>query len=375
MQGYPVQLLQAMLELYSPSGSEAELASFLHDEMQAKGIDSRIDEAGNVIGLVGSEGPRILLCGHMDTVPGRIPVRFDGDSLYGRGAVDAKASLAAMIVGAALAKERIREPVQITVAGVVEEETSSRGIRALVAEKTRYDLAVFGEPSGVSNIVTGYKGSLKLHLSFRTPGGHSASPWLSASSFEEACAFWSTFERQLLNNLAQSKFDAITGCVTNITAGGPGNSVPANAALEIDVRIPPDVKSEAFLNKVREFIVRYSAERKDVTVDFRVDDQTEAFLGTTDSNALSAFRWAIRKVRGGQVALLKKTGTSDINLFAQTQSIPMFAYGPGDSRLDHTEIEHVRVSEYLATIEVYAQALTRIVERAREDELLKAATK
>ena len=375
MQGYPVQLLQAMLEHYSPSGSEAQLARFLREEMQTKGMASKIDEAGNVIGVLGDKGPRILLCGHIDTVPGRIPVRLDGDLLYGRGAVDAKASLAAMVVGATLAKERSRAPARITVAAVVEEETSSKGIRALMAGKTEYDLAVFGEPSGASNIVVGYKGNLQLHLSFHTSGGHSASPWLSASSFEESCVFWAAFQRQLLNNNAESKFEAITGCVTNMAAGGLGNSIPANATLDIDIRIPPDVNSGALVSKMREFIEQYSTGRKGVSVELRVDDQTEAFIGSTDSNALSAFRWAIRKVQGGQVALLKKTGTSDINLFAQTQNIPMFAYGPGDSRLDHTETEHVRISEYLASIEVYSHALSRLAERALEDELLPTAIK
>ena len=370
MQNHSVQLLQEMLELYSPSGSEAKLASFLREEMHAKGMNATIDGAGNVIGVLGDQGPRVLLCGHMDTVSGRIPVRLDGDLLYGRGAVDAKASLASMIVGATSAKERTRAPVQITVAGVVEEETSSKGIRALMARNHQYDLAVFGEPSGVSNIVVGYKGNVKLQLSFHTPGGHSASPWLSASSFDEACAFWSTFEHRVLNNSAESKFEAVTGCVTSMVSGGPGNSVPANATLEIDVRIPVAMTSEVLIGQVREFIKQYSTNRKGVVIDLRTLDQTGAFLGSTDSKAISAFRWAIRKVQKGQVALLKKTGTSDVNLFARTQTCPMFAYGPGDSQLDHTEMEHVKVSEYMATVEIYALALSRLAERAQEGEML-----
>jgi LysW-gamma-L-lysine carboxypeptidase len=153
-----------------------------------------------------------------------------------------------------------------------------------------------------------------------------------------------------------------------MVSGGPGNSVPSTAMLEIDIRIPPTVKPAAFISNIRGFIERHVAARNGLAVDLRVDDETDAFLGSTSSNALSAFRWAIRKVQGGQVALLKKTGTSDVNLFAQTQSIPMFAYGPGDSRLDHTETEHVRISEYLASTEVYAHALSRLAERATEGE-------
>jgi LysW-gamma-L-lysine carboxypeptidase len=130
-----------MLEIYSPSGSEADLAEFLQREMHSKGLAARIDKVGNLVGVLGDEGPRILLCGHMDTVPGRIPIRQDVDTLYGRGAVDAKSSLAAMIVGAALANERSSHPFQVTIAAVVEEETSSKGIRAIIGDQPQYAMA------------------------------------------------------------------------------------------------------------------------------------------------------------------------------------------------------------------------------------------
>lgn len=368
MQSYPVELLQAMLERYTPSGSEAQLANLLKNEMQANGFESRIDDTGNVVGVLGSEGPRILLCGHMDTVPGLIPVRKDGDLLYGRGAVDAKAPLAAMIVGATLAKKRCKVPAQITVVGVVEEETSSRGIRGFMINRPRYDLSIFGEPSGASNIIVGYKGSLRLHLSFQTAGGHSASPWLYDSCYEESRSFWDAFQNQLLDNKAESKFETVTGCVTSSNAGGPGNNVPATATLEIDTRIPPSIRSNDFIAKIEKFIEDYTAERE-VKIELRVDDQSEAFVGSTDSQAVSSFRWAIKQVLGAQAAFLKKTGTGDVNLFTETQKIPMFAYGPGDSSLDHTEAEHVEISEYLASIEVYAQALPRFAERFQKPEL------
>ena len=164
MQNYQVELLRGMLEIYSPSGSEQQLAAFLEEQMRARGFKVRTDDVGNVIGELGADGPRILLCGHMDTVPGEIPVRLEGDFLYGRGSVDAKSSLAAMIAGASTAATSSPAPFRVTVAGVVEEERSSEGARALIASGNSYDLAVFGEPSGASNIIIGYKGSLQLHV-------------------------------------------------------------------------------------------------------------------------------------------------------------------------------------------------------------------
>jgi LysW-gamma-L-lysine carboxypeptidase len=364
LQNYPVELLQSMLEIYSPSGCEGRLAGFLLDHMSGRGFRARRDHVGNVIGELGEEGPRILLCGHMDTVPGEIPVRIEGDFLYGRGSVDAKSSLAAMIAGSSLAVERSPAPFQVSVAAVVEEETSSEGAKALIGSASPYDLAVFGEPSGASNIVVGYKGSLQLHVTCATKGGHSASPWLSKNSYEEAFEFWRAFKNTLIENESTSKFSAVTGCVTSAVAGGTTNNIPSRATLIINIRIPPSIKAAEMVNRIEEFTKHYQKSHEDTRFLIAVKDHTEAFLGNGDSTALRAFRWAIRKTIGVQASLVKKTGTSDMNLFAESYSMPMIAYGPGDSTLDHTENEKVSMGEYLSSVEVYANAIQQIASLA-----------
>jgi LysW-gamma-L-lysine carboxypeptidase len=357
LQSYPVELLLSMLKTYSPSGSEQRLADLLLKYMLAHGFNARKDRVGNVIGELGSEGPNILLCGHMDTVPGEIPVRIEGDQLYGRGAVDAKSSLAAMLFGSSLARDRSPFPFRVTVAGVVEEERSSVGAKEIIASPDTYDLAVFGEPSGASNIVIGYKGSLSLQVTCITQGGHSASPWLSQNSYEEAYEFSRALGDSFFENDSPSKFSVVTGCITGASAGNGSNTIPTQTTLDMDIRVPPDLPTAQLASKIAEFAKRYEASHQDVRVLVDVKDQTEAFVGTEDSLAVRAFRWAIRKAIGGPVTLVKKTGTSDANLFAQSCSIPMVVYGPGDSALDHTENENVSIREYLSTIEVYARAI------------------
>ncbi len=349
-----------MLETYSPSGSETELAEHVRLEMASNGFKVRTDHAGNVIGEIGGEGPKVLLCGHMDTVPGRIPVRREGDFLYGRGAVDAKASLAAMLFGAAEARRRSNVPFNVTLACVVEEESSSAGIKTFTAEGGSYDFAVFGEPSGVSNVVIGYKGSLLLEVTVLTNGGHSASPWLSKNSFEEASEFWAFLRESLLRNGSSSKFEAVTGCVTRANIGEASNVIPSKAILEIDIRTPPATRTAELTGKVMNLAKDFESTRSGVRVLVKVNDSTEAFVGMPNSPATHAFRWAIRKTTGHQVSLVKKTGTSDMNLFAGKHSIPMIAYGPGDSKLDHTGHERVSLAEYFSTIEVYACAIPRL---------------
>jgi LysW-gamma-L-lysine carboxypeptidase len=131
VQEYAVDLLQNMLHLYSPTGEEAALSHFLVEEMQKQGLRSWRDEAGNAVGEFGSGEPVILLCGHMDTVPGVLPIKLEDGKLYGRGAVDAKTPLAAMIAASSrLLNEGFSG--RILLVGAVEEEGVGRGVKHLV---------------------------------------------------------------------------------------------------------------------------------------------------------------------------------------------------------------------------------------------------
>jgi len=87
-----VTFLEELLTIPSPSGEEDAVAEYLVEQMTRLGFQAHRDEAGNAVGAMGDPeaGREIVLLGHMDTVPGFIPVRRRGKHLYGRGAVDAK---------------------------------------------------------------------------------------------------------------------------------------------------------------------------------------------------------------------------------------------------------------------------------------------
>jgi len=355
-----------MLETYSPSGSENELSALLLNELEANGLRARIDGVGNVIGEAGQEGPRILLCGHMDTVPGLIPVVEKDGFIYGRGAVDAKSSLAAMILGCKLAKQKASFPFRATVAGVVEEETSSEGMKEVISSKSSYDLAVFGEPSGTSNIIIGYKGSLHLQITCLAPGGHSSSPWLAKNTLEEAFEFWNHLKQVLLENDLASKFSALTGCLTDARTSPGGNSIPSRTTLEVDLRTPPGIDPGGIVRRVEEFKERYVGDKRGLQFTILFGGETKPYLGGHDTLGVRAFRYAIRRVVGGEVLLVRKTGTSDMNLLSEVYRLPMVAYGPGDSSLDHTDQERIHLSDYLKSIDVYATAIERFAALAAQ---------
>jgi LysW-gamma-L-lysine carboxypeptidase len=69
---------------------------------------------------------------------------------------------------------------------------------------------------------------------------------------------------------------------------------------------------------------------------------------------------AIMKVTSTRAVLIRKSGTGDINAFANTIKRPLIAYGPRNSHLDHAADEHVNIEEYLDAIQVFQEALNKL---------------
>ncbi|MEM3004862.1 MAG: M20/M25/M40 family metallo-hydrolase [Candidatus Bathyarchaeia archaeon] len=358
MSAYEVQLLTDMLRHYSPSGGEAPLAEYLRRVLDGNNFEVHLDAAGNVIGSRGGGPATLLLCGHMDTVPGELDVHLDGDLLYGRGAVDAKASLASMIVAAS----NIPEPEgRIVIACLVDEEGDGKGVKQLLSDRIQADYAIFGEPSRSWNLTIGYKGSLRLLLECRTSTGHSSSPWLFENAIEKAFQYWEMIKRRRFEEeRTESRFYSVTSCLTKISGGGSSSIIPSLCQAEIDIRTPPQLPPETVLERLRALVEEHSREDPQTMVTLNCIGMVPAYESETRSPLVKALTYAIRKVCGQTPTLLRKTGTGDMNELGSVMKIPMVSYGPGDSHLDHTDNEHVSVSEYLSAIKVYEEAIPRI---------------
>jgi LysW-gamma-L-lysine carboxypeptidase len=362
MSAYAVSLLTRMLEIYSPSGKEEEISVFLAEEMKSLGLHVRKDNVGNVIGETGRGKPTVLLCGHMDTVARVIPVRVENNQLYGRGAVDAKASLAAMIVSSStFVKEKL--PGKVLVVGVVDEEGEGKGIKHLVKSGISPDYAIFGEPSGVENITIGYKGGLRLKITCKTHSGHSAAPWLFENAVEKAFEIWRIIqELHMSQERSGSRFYSITSCLTKISGGDASSKVPSKCDIYVDIRVPPPFTAQQMFDEVNRKIKQYQTTNPNVLVKVKIEDLTDPIEVKSKSFLVRALSWAIRKVRSNTPTLIRKTGTGDMNVLGNALKTPVVTYGPGDSSLDHTPDECVDIQEYLDSIQVYREAIIRLVE-------------
>jgi LysW-gamma-L-lysine carboxypeptidase len=362
MNDYAVQLLTRMLEIYSPFGREKKISSYVAMEMKNLGFHVRKDSVGNVIGEIGQGDPVILLCGHMDTVEGYIPVKVKDDKIYGRGAVDAKSPLAAMIV-AASNFAKAEPPCKIMVVGVVDEEGPGKGIKTFIQSGSPIDYAIFGEPSGLNEICLGYKGVLRIKITCKTQTGHSGAPWLFDNAIEKAMEIWNQISQlHLPEERLGSRFYSITYCLTRIRGGSTSPVVPSKCDMNVELRLPPQLSSEQVLQKIEKEIEKYRLNNPEVSVKMKIEYLIDAFEADRQSLIVRALAWAIRETTHNRATFSRKTGTGDMNILGNAMKIPLVTYGPGDSRLDHTPNEHIEIQEYLDSIKVYQSTLTKLAE-------------
>jgi len=361
-----VRLLEGAVRIYSPSGSEAEVARFLADNMRQLGLETEIDEAGNVLGRLGEGRPKVLLCGHMDTVPGLLPVRVSQGRVLGRGVVDAKSALAAMVMAASGFAERAPKG-ELTVACLVDEEGQSRGVKHLVSKGLRAEYAIFGEPSGVENLTIGYKGSLHITTRCKTTAGHASSPWAYENAIERNYELWQWIKRELATQEpVEDRFYSISACLTGLRGGEAINVVPGEASATIDIRIPPSAKVNEITGRLETVLRRFQDDHPSLKAELSVDEASEGYELPEGFELIRVFADAVQAVRGKDLKLLRKTGTGDMNIYASSLSVPSVTYGPGNSRLSHGPAESIQLAEYLDAIHVLREVVKRLLSSAEE---------
>ena len=350
-------LLVDMLARYTPSGEERGLCETLRDRMAARGLRAEVDAVGNLIvelpatanGSPDATAPIVLL-GHIDTVPGFIPVRCEAGQVYGRGAVDAKGPLAAFLCALLrLARRPVVRTRPVIVVGAVEEEAAtSAGARA-VMNRWRPAYAVVGEPSGAASLTLGYKGRLLVTCRVEQPVAHSARPDESACA--RAVALWNALAAYAASwdaaHGVTSVFDSLQPSLRGISSGGDG--FMDWCELQIGFRLPPALPPDD-LRRTLEGI----AHTHGAAISCRGAEG--AYIAPRHGPLVSAFLRAIRS-EGMQPGFKRKTGTADMNVVAPVWRCPILAYGPGNAALDHTPDEHIALSEYFHGIAVLEQVL------------------
>ncbi|MBN2115643.1 MAG: [LysW]-lysine hydrolase [Anaerolineales bacterium] len=359
------ETLIGLVSQYSPSGQERRAVEWLTRRMQSLGYDETfVDEAGNAVGVMGSGSKQVLLLGHIDTVPGGIEVQQVSGLLYGRGSVDAKGPLACFTD--AIAQFGAVTGWQFIVIGAVEEERDSDGAR-YVATKYKPDYAIIGEPNNWDRVALGYKGSAWANITVRRGQVHSASGEQTAC--EAAVDVWLAVKSSVdaFNAEKQRAFDKLIPTLRGMDSGQDG--FEQWARLNIGVRLPPEISPDDWYEKLQEETLRVFAEnlqsemKEAETLRVLVEPVGFAiptWAGGKNNPLVRAFLSGIRS-QGGEPRFVYKTGTADVNIVAPLWGCPAVVYGPGDSSLDHTPNEHIRLDEYEKSVQVLCNVLKTLI--------------
>lgn len=336
-----VDFLYDLVKTPSLSTHEYLVAGVLRKQMKKLGLEAHIDSAGNVVSVPEEKTEcDLLIFSHMDVVYPILEHKKTDKEIHGRGAVDAKGPLCALLHGYAEVKDKLA--YKVVFAAVTEEEaTSSKGIRHLLTY-VKPRMALLGEPSNLNGITIAYKGRVVAKVTVKGKHSHAANPKDnpidSLLEYYQKCK--SKFE-------FKTPYNSVTITPTYIKFGNKEalNVIPEAGTLILDIRFPPSVS----LDEIKKVV----SSDKNVNVEFE-----EALpAAETDVNNPIA-RALIKSIRDAKLKprFVKKTGSCDMNVIAP-MGIPTVAYGPGDPNLDHMDDEHLKIDKYLKSIEIIKQAL------------------
>ncbi len=347
------ETLTGLVSRYSPSGQEAEAVEWLVGRMRSLGYDEAfIDSAGNAVGVMGRGARQVLLLGHIDTVPGKIPMRLEeavgngGARLHGRGAVDAKGALACFVDS--VAQTGASQDWQYVVIGAVDEERDSQGAR-FVAECFRPDFALVGEPNRWERLALGYKGSASAKIIVRrgqthTTGGVQTAVEVALGVWLEVKAVADAF------NFGRCKlFDRVLLSLHELNS--TSDDFEQQATMRLRARLPLDLPPLEWYARLEETLgqgrfgdgCRVAIERLGYAI--------PAWKCGKNNPLVRSFLSSIRS-EGGEPRFVYKTGTADLNVVAPVWLCPTLVYGPGDSSLDHTPDERLELDDYTHAVKV-----------------------
>ncbi|MGW5745916.1 succinyl-diaminopimelate desuccinylase [Amycolatopsis sp. NPDC003861] len=348
----PVDLTAALVDIFSVSGAEAEIATAVQDALRTQAPHLEVVRNGDAVLArtnLGRES-RVVLAGHLDTVPenGNLPSRREGSGdeeiLHGLGTVDMKGGDAVFLHLAATLPSP-KHDVTFVFYDNEEVEAVKNGLGRIERELPEWlagDLAIVGEPSnGV--IEAGCQGTMRVELRLSGKRAHTARAWMGENAIHalaEPLRRLGEYTPRIVDIDGLTYREGLQA--TSISGGVAGNVVPDAAVLTVNHRFAPDRDAAAAERHLREVFAGF-----ELSV---VDLSPGALPGLSAPAAAELVAAA-----GGRAAA--KLGWTDVARFA-ARGMPAVNFGPGNPTLAHTKQENVRTAEIRQVTEVLRKFLS-----------------
>lgn len=333
----PVEYLEQLVRIESHETVD-EIQQYLIDTIE----EATLDDTGCVYAeKEGSKnGPRIVLNTHMDVVSPHIDFERDGDFIRGRGACDAKGSLASMV--AAFSQLDI-ETGSLNLLISPDEETTQRGLYEYLSDGIEGDFAIVGEPTGL-DICPSARGHYDLKIELYGRSAHGATPESGINT--TTCAAKAITKLGELPRLEDEDLGTNDFTPTIIEGGNRPNQVPEYTTFVVDYRTIPVETREDAIGNVRAVL-------NDLECEFEISyyengSALDSFKTDRDIEYISQFADSISQFVGASPAVRPFDAATEAAFFAPY--MPVIVFGPGlisddNQPIAHSEREFVPVAE------------------------------
>ncbi|HEX3703689.1 MAG TPA: acetylornithine deacetylase/succinyl-diaminopimelate desuccinylase family protein [Vicinamibacterales bacterium] len=387
----------------NPPGDEYEAcAHFIGDDFARRGLaveyiaaEGRPEHTArfprvNVVGSRrGGPGPVVHLNGHFDVVPagdGWTVDPFGGlvrdGRIYGRGACDMKAGIAAALFAAeAIERAGVRLPGTIEISGTVDEESGGFAGVAYLAEQGRIasgrtDFVIIPEPLNVDRICIGHRGVYWFDVTARGRIGHGSMPFLGVNAIEGMGQLLQLVREDLAPALA-ARTTAVpvvpsgarhaTININGIEGGQPVGGIQTPCVADLcravfDRRFLMEEGFEAARTEIAQLVRRASERAPGVRFDVRDLMVVHPTQTPHDSPVIAALDRSMRHILGKPAELVASPGTYDHKHVARIAHVPhCVAYGPGILDLAHQPDEWCGIDDLLNATKIIALATLDLI--------------
>ncbi len=376
----PQELIQLAQDLIrfpntNPPADDQAIAAYLYNYMNDFGLQTQLqpvsDGVVNVIGRWEGDfgGPTLLLNGHMDVVPEGEDWTVDPFGgvikdgwLYGRGAVDMKANLAALVMAVRVLK-RSNFPLKGTIllTASSDEEVAQIGTRAMIAGGLKADYGLVAEPSQLNPMIL-HKGRRLFEIQAHGISAHSALPQLGVNAVEHIHQFITMIlaEPMVPVVAGAASLDNPSFTITSLHGGKAVNAVPDFCRMTIDYRYLPQQNPDEVTRRLRQLVDRANASipRADLRMQILID--TPGLDCPADMPLISSLQEAVRENRGTDIDIKSFPATSDAGFF-QNAGIPTVIFGAGDLQFAHKPDERIEIADLVSLTEMIIGMIKRML--------------
>ncbi|WKA52003.1 M20/M25/M40 family metallo-hydrolase [Planococcus liqunii] len=312
-----IELLKDLIKIESDTKEEANKALlFCADWLKQQGQEVTVhdNEGYLMLTAIKGQGPETIVWnGHVDVVPGHadqfVPMEENG-RLYGRGAADMKAGVAAMMQAFVdLEAEKLPRVVQLHI--VTDEEIGGRHTsKWLVEQGFHGDFVICGEPTGLK-VGLQSKGILRMDMTFKGKPAHGSRPWEGINAIESAMKYHMAIAELPFRKESTEYYEQTSVNLPIINAGDRYNVVPEICHMSYDIRFMPGQDKDEIVRQMAEL-----AKTLNLDMEYKASGSTPALTTSEENPYIQSLKKSIQQATGEDAVLFGQHGAADTRYYA-----------------------------------------------------------